>query len=114
MFRQFALATLALCAALPLGALPAAAHSMTATDCSTAPAAMHDTMMMMPAMKPSGNVDKDFMAMMGAQHAAMVKVAKIEAACGTDPKTKAAAQSFLNKQGALFTDFAANPTEHTN
>ena len=114
MFRPFALAALAVCAAVPLLPAPASADAMAAVDCSTAGTAMHDTMMMMPAMKPSGTMDKDFMAMMSAQHSMMVKAAKIEAACGTDPKTKAAAQSFLNKEAGTFNEFPPDAAQHTN
>ncbi len=47
----------------------------------------------MPA--PSGNLDKDFAAMMNVHENAMMDMAKLEVRCGKDPKVKEAAQRFV-------------------
>jgi uncharacterized protein (DUF305 family) len=79
-----------------------AADSMTgppAMDCSKADAMMMapHTDTAMPAMKPTGDVDKDFAQAMMAQHRAMVAMAKAEMTCGKDAKAKAAAQKQLDQ-----------------
>ena len=97
-----------LAAAVALGLAQAApgnaqnAMKSTAMDCSKA-----DSMMAMPqpdttmqAMKPTGNLDKDFAQTMMAHNAAMMEMAKAEAACGKDAKTKAMAQKAIDQLNA--------------
>lgn len=72
----------------------------TAIDCSKA-----DSMMMQPdtslqAMKPSGDVDKDFAQSMMMHNDAMMAMEKAEVACGKDAKTKAMAQKLLEQETA--------------
>ncbi len=73
-----------------------------AMDCSKA-----DSMMAMPqpdgsmqAMKPTGNLDKDFARTMMAHNQAMMDMAKAEVACGKDAKTKAMAQKAVDQLNA--------------
>ena len=98
---------LTLAAGLALGLAQAApggaqdAMKNTAMDCSKA-----DSMMMdqphtsMQAMKPSGDVDKDFAQTMMAHNGAMTSMLKAEVACGKDAKTKAMAQKLLDRAAA--------------
>ena len=98
---------LMLAAGLALGLAQAApggaqdAMKNTAIDCSKA-----DSMMMahpdkaMQAMKPSGDVDKDFAQMMMMRNSAMMAMVKAEVACGKDAKTKAMAQKLLDQETA--------------
>ncbi len=48
------------------------------------------------ASAATGNVDRDFASAMLSLERAMVAKAKMEVACGTDAKSKSAAQSFLD------------------
>src|SRR5450755_709216 len=90
---------LGLAQAVPGGARDA--MKSTAMDCSKA-----DSMMMakpdsaMQAMKPSGDVDKDFTQTMMMHNHAMMAMVKAEVACGKDAKTKAMAQKLLNQETA--------------
>jgi uncharacterized protein (DUF305 family) len=98
---------LMLAAGLGLGLAQAApgsaqdAMKTTAIDCSKA-----DSMMMaqpdasMQAMKPSGDVDKDFAQSMTMHNGAMMAMVKAEVACGKDAKTKAMAQKLLDQATA--------------
>jgi uncharacterized protein (DUF305 family) len=78
---------------------PAQARDATAAsvDCSKA-----DSMMMappaMPAMTPSGDVDKDFAKAMIMHNTAMMKMMKMEMACGKDAKTKAFAKKRFEEE----------------
>jgi uncharacterized protein (DUF305 family) len=90
---------LGLAQAAPGGAQDAMKN--TAMDCSKA-----DSMMMaqphtsMQAMKPSGDVDKDFAQTMMVHNGAMMAMLKAEIACGKDAKTKAMAQKLLDQAAA--------------
>ena len=98
---------LMLAAGLALGlaqAAPGGAQDATnnaAIDCSKA-----DSMMMqehktsMQAMKPSGDVDKDFAKMMMMHDQHMTAMAKAEIACGKDAETKEMAQKILDQETA--------------
>lgn len=80
-------------AAMCLSGAPAGAADtmMAAPDCATANATMMK-MAAMPAPAMSGtDVDKNFMAAMHAMTDHGMKMAKLEAACGKDPKAKEAA-----------------------
>jgi uncharacterized protein (DUF305 family) len=81
-------------AAICLGgsAASAADTMMAAPDCATANASMMKmAAMQMPAMSGT-DLDKNFTAAMHAMSAHGMKMAKLEAACGKDPKAKAAAE----------------------
>ena len=52
----------------------------------------------MPAMTPSGDVDKDFVTAMMVRNTAMMKMMKIEMACGENAKTKALANKMLEEE----------------
>jgi hypothetical protein len=66
-------------------------------DCSKA-----DAMMMappaMPAMTPSGDVDKDFAKSMLMHNTAMMKMMKMEMTCGKNPKTRAMAKKMFEEE----------------
>ena len=90
-----ALTLAAACASLAVTAVPAAAADQM-MDCSKA-----SDMMMHPAMMPdssptsSGDVDADFRSMMVMHDGSMMKMAKMEVACGKDPKTVSAAKKIV-------------------
>jgi uncharacterized protein (DUF305 family) len=69
-----------------------------AIDCSNADSMMtahaHTSVQ---AMKPSGNVDKDFAQTMMVHNNAMMAMVKAEVACGKDAKTKAMAHKLLDQ-----------------
>jgi hypothetical protein len=80
-------------AAMCLSGAPASAADtmMAAPDCATANAAlMKMAAMQMPAMSGT-DLDKNFMTTMHAMSARGMKMAKLETACGKDPKAKEAA-----------------------
>jgi uncharacterized protein (DUF305 family) len=97
---------LALAAGLALGltqAAPGGAHDAmknTALDCSKADSMMAQPDTSMQAMKPSGDVDKDFAQMMMMHNSKMMAMEKAEVACGKDAKTKAMAQKLLDRASA--------------
>jgi uncharacterized protein (DUF305 family) len=74
----------------------------TALDCSKADSrmALPQPDASMQAMKPTGNVDKDFAQTMMAHNGAMMEMAKAEVACGKDAKTKAMAQKAIDQLDA--------------
>jgi uncharacterized protein (DUF305 family) len=51
-----------------------------------------------PAMTPSGDVDKDFAKAMLMRNTAMMKMMNIEMACGKDAKTKALAKKMFEEE----------------
>jgi uncharacterized protein (DUF305 family) len=87
---------LALAAMCMSGAPAGAADTMMAApDCATANATMMK-MEAMPAPAMSGtDLDKNFMAAMHAMSGHSMKMAKLEAACGKDPKAKKAAAKLI-------------------
>jgi len=83
-----------------------AMHGSMAADCSKADAMMapHDAMSghaMGAAMKPSGDVDKDFASAMSAHGSGMLAMAKMEAKCGKNPGEMKAAADLVNALEAL-------------
>lgn len=84
-------------AAMCLSGAPAGAADtmMAAPDCATANATMMK-MAAMPAPAMSGmDLDKNFMMAMHAMSDHNMKMAKLEAACGKDPKAKQAAAKLI-------------------
>ena len=90
-----------LAAGLALGLAQAAPGSAqnamndTAIDCSKADSTMMQQPSTSHAMKPTGDVDKDYAQMMKMHNHQMMAMSKTEAACGKDPKMKAFAQKNL-------------------
>jgi len=87
---------------------PPALHAQTQAP-SAAPgkhgagsASMHQAMMSgmesMKSMQPSGDIDKDFAAMMKAHHQQAVEMAKAEIAEGKSPELKAMARKIIKDQ----------------
>jgi hypothetical protein len=101
-------------------ALPAAAGAHDAmhggamadapVDCTKPEAAMHAAMMQ-PAHAMSGNVDTDTMHAMMAQAHTTMMLARIEMACGNDPKMKAMAKKTYDDTLELFNEFNHPGTE---
>ncbi len=52
----------------------------------------------MPAMTPSGNVDKDFATTMMMRNTAMMKMMKMEMVCGKNAKIKALAKKMFEEE----------------
>ena len=61
-------------------------------------AAMHDMMAGMDRAMPTGNTDRDFVAMMLPHHQAAVDMAKAELQYGHDPDLKGLAQAIVTDQ----------------
>lgn len=55
---------------------------------------MHD----MESMKPSGDTDRDFAAMMRMHHQSGIEMAKVELAHGKDPEMRRIAQNIVESQ----------------
>ena len=90
----------ALLHAAPVAAQPSPAGAMAGppVDCSKAGAMMSEAGKMsqtQPAM--TGDVDKDFRAMMVPHEKAGMMMAQVEASCGKDPQLKAAAAKALQE-----------------
>jgi uncharacterized protein (DUF305 family) len=87
--------------------LPASAQANDAAsiDCSQADAMMQRGMMASPqsSAKPSstGDVDKDFVTAMVAQHRAAMAMASVEVKCGKNANIRAAAQKALTAEQEL-------------
>lgn len=78
-----------------------AAHEPAAVAKKISPSMqMHTAMMDMQGMKMSGNVDKDFAAMMAVHHRQAIRMAEIEMAHGTSPELKAMAARMSKDQAA--------------
>ena len=60
--------------------------------------AMMENMKSMHAMKMTGDVDKDFAAMMIGHHQQAIAMAKVEVAKGANPELKAMAQKMIDQQ----------------
>jgi len=76
----------------PASAESASSSAVASVDCATA----SKTMMAMEKaamMPPTGNVARDFTAMMAAQAKMMMDAAEIEMRCGKDPKVRRMAES---------------------
>ena len=101
---------LALALGVALISLPAAAadESMNATAGCT-PDAMHSSMMTMrehmSSMKSTGNVDKDYAAMMAMVTKSMRDMSAWEMKCGSDAKTKKMAATQQKSFDALYHQF---------
>lgn len=59
---------------------------------------MMSGMQMMQSMKPTGDTDKDFAAMMRAHHQQAIGMAKIELEHGKSPELKAMARKLIDEQ----------------
>ena len=82
-------------------AIAVAAHEPAAMSKDTSPSMqMHTAMMGMQGMKMTGNVDKDFAAMMVVHHRQAIRMAEIEMAHGTSPELKAMAAKMSKDQAA--------------
>jgi uncharacterized protein (DUF305 family) len=69
--------------------------------------ANHMMMMGMDAVKPTGDADKDFVAMMIPHHQGAIDMAKVELQYGKDPMLKAMAQSIVTSQQKEIDDMKA-------
>ncbi len=80
-------------------AIAVAAHEPAAMSNDSSPSMqMHTAMMGMKGMKMTGNVDKDFAAMMAVHHRQAIRMAEIEMAHGTNPELKAMAAKMSKDQ----------------
>jgi uncharacterized protein (DUF305 family) len=79
-------------------AVPAAVLAQAPAVMSAFMDANHMMMMMMDMVKPTGDADKDFAAMMIPHHQGAIEMAKIEIQYGKDPTLKALAQSIVTSQ----------------
>lgn len=102
--RKFMMATLA-CCALATGPMALAqGHAGSAPHGGGGQGAgmMHESMMrgmqMMQGMASTGDVDRDFAAMMRVHHLQAVDMAKVELAHGKSPEMKAMAQKIIKAQ----------------
>ncbi len=99
--------TRSICLAIAVGLVdgvevstPAEARETTtgaSIDCSKASSLMMQPPSM-PAMTPSGDVDKDFATAMMMRNTAMMNMMKIEMACGKNAKAKALANDMLEDE----------------
>ena len=82
-------------------AIAVAAHEPATMSKDSSPSMqMHTAMMGMKGMKMTGNVDKDFAAMMAEHHRQAIRMAEIEMAHGTSPELKAMAAKMSKDQAA--------------
>ena len=82
-------------------AIAVAANEPTAMSKNSSPSMqMHAAMMDMQGMKMTGNVDKDFAAMMAVHHRQAIRMAEIEIAHGKSPELKAMAAKMRKDQAA--------------
>lgn len=93
---SFAAAVFAAQLGMPRAA-SADAMAPSAMDCSTSSMMMSKPMPAMGAMADTKmTLDQQFASAMSAHHKAMMAMAKIEAACGKDPKTRAMAKKMTD------------------
>ena len=72
-----------------------------------------DKMMAGMEAKPSGDVDRDFVAMMIPHHQGAIEMARLELRYGRDPRLRRLAQGIVVEQSqeiALMRDILANPS----
>ena len=104
---------IALCvfAALALGPVAAYAQSMSGPSKE-----MHAAMMkgakQSQAMKPSGNVDEDFVKMMRQHHQTGIRMAEVQMREGKDEKVKEMARKIVESQKEETKEFDAWLAEH--
>ena len=88
-------------AASSLLAISVAAHEPTAKPMANNPSMqLHAAMMDMQGMKMTGDVDRDFAAMMAIHHRQAIRMAEIEIANGSNAKLKAMAEKMRKDQAA--------------
>lgn len=76
----------------------AAAHAVPATDFARAMDAAMDRMMADMHVRPTGNVDRDFAAMMIPHHQGAIHMAVAELRYGTNPQLRRIAQEIIIEQ----------------
>ena len=82
-------------------AISVAAHEPTAKHASDSPSMqLHAAMMDMKGMTTTGDVDRDFAAMMAIHHRQALRMAEIEIAHGSNPTLKAMAEKMRKDQAA--------------
>lgn len=82
-------------------AIAVAAHEPAAMSKDSSPSMqMQASMMDMQGMKMTGNVDKDFAAMMAVHHRQAIRMAEIEMAHGASQELKAMAAKMKKDQAA--------------
>ena len=74
--------------------------------------ANHMMMMAMDAVHPTGDADKDFVAMMMPHHQGAIDMAKVEVQYGKDPTLKAMAQGIITSQQKEIDDMKAWQKAH--
>ncbi|HZF82130.1 MAG TPA: DUF305 domain-containing protein [Burkholderiaceae bacterium] len=80
-----------------MGMLPAAADSLGSAFITETNAAM-DRMMAAMAVKPSGDIDRDFAAMMIPHHQGAIEMAQAELRYGTNEQLRRIAQEIIVEQ----------------
>ena len=91
-------------------AVPPAAGAPTPAD--RAFAASNDAMMKGMAVKPSGDADRDFVAMMLPHHQGAVDMAKVELQYGHDPMLRTLATDIVKAQLAEIAEMQAWQKKH--
>jgi uncharacterized protein (DUF305 family) len=79
-------------------AIPVAVAAQAPAVTSAFMDANHMMMMAMEAVKPTGDADKDFVAMMIPHHQGAIDMAKVELQYGKDPMLKTMAQDIVMSQ----------------
>lgn len=96
-------------AAMPMAASP---PSATASPADKAYAASSDAMMKGMDVKPSGDPDRDFVAMMLPHHRGAVDMAKVEIQYGKDPELRKLAADVIRAQAIEIAQMQAWQAKH--